>query len=58
MKYANYYVDYMVYASLLGKSLFVALGKSFLVFCKIFTPGDGGNNLFAPGIQTFVTQGD
>ena len=37
MKYANYYVDYMVYASLLGKSLFVAFGKSFLGFRKIFT---------------------
>ena len=29
----------MVYASLLGKSLFVVFGKSFLGFCKIFTPG-------------------
>ena len=42
MKYANYYVDYMVYASLLGKSLFVAFGKSFLGFRKIFTPGSKG----------------
>ena len=39
MKYANYYVDYMVYASLMGKSLFVAFGKSSLGFRKIFTPG-------------------
>ena len=38
MKYANYYVNYMVYASLLGKSLFVAFGKSFLGFREIFTP--------------------
>ena len=38
MKYANYHVDYMVYASLLGKSLFVTFGKSFLGFRKIFTP--------------------
>ena len=41
MKYVNYYVDYMVYLSLLGKSLFVAFGKSFLGFCKIFTPAIG-----------------
>ena len=34
MKYANYYVNYMVYASLLGKSLFVAFGKVSLVFVK------------------------
>ena len=38
MKYANYYVDYMVYDSLLGKSLFVAFGKSYLGFRKISTP--------------------
>ena len=38
MKYVNYYVDYMVYVSLLGKSLFEAFGKSFLGFRKIFTP--------------------
>ena len=38
MKYVNYYVDYMVYVLLLGKSLFVAFEKCFLGFCKIFTP--------------------
>ena len=38
MKYAIYYVDYMVYATFLGKSLLVAFGKGFLGFCKIFTP--------------------
>ena len=38
MKTTNYFVDYMVYASLLGKSLFLALGKGFFGFCKIFTP--------------------
>ena len=38
MKITNYLVDYMVYASLLGKSLFLAFGKGFLGFCKIFTP--------------------
>ena len=38
MKYANYYVDYIIYVSLLGRSLFVAFGKSFLGFRKIFTP--------------------
>ena len=32
MKYANYYVNYMVYESLLGKNLFV--GKVSLVFIK------------------------
>ena len=31
--------DYMVYASRLGKSLFVTFGKSFLDFCGILTPG-------------------
>ena len=39
MKYVNSYVHYMVYVSLLGKSLFVAFGKSFLCFRKIFTCG-------------------
>ena len=38
MKNTNYLVDYMVYASLLGKSLFLSFGKGFHVFCKIFTP--------------------
>ena len=38
MKNMNYLVNYMVYASLLGKSLFLAFGKGFFVFCKIFTP--------------------
>ena len=37
-KNTNYYVDYMVYVSLLGKSLFAAFGKGFLGFRKIFTP--------------------
>ena len=37
MKITNYLVDYIVYASLLGKSLFLAFGKGFLGFCKIFT---------------------
>ena len=32
MKYANYYVNYMVYESLLGKNLFV--GKVSLIFVK------------------------
>ena len=40
MKNTNHYVDYMVYVSLLGKSLFVAFGKSFLGFRKIFTPAE------------------
>ena len=38
MENMNYLVDYMVYASLLGKSLFVAFGKSFFGFRKIFSP--------------------
>ena len=42
----NYLVDYMVYASLLGKSLFLAFGKGFLGFRKIFTPDSLGSNLF------------
>ena len=40
MKYVNYYVDYMVYVLLLGKSLFVAFGISVLGFRKIFTPAE------------------
>ena len=39
IKNANYLVDYMVYASLLGKSLFLSFGKGFPSFRKIFTPG-------------------
>ena len=39
MKITNYFVDYMVYVSLLGKSLFLAFGKGFLGLRKIFTPG-------------------
>ena len=38
MKNTNNYVDYKVYASLLGKSLCVGFGKGFLSFRKIFTP--------------------
>ena len=38
MKITNYLIDSMVYASILGKSLFLAFGKGFLGFCKIFTP--------------------
>ena len=38
MKNTNYLVVYMVYASLLRKSLFLAFGKSFFGFCKIFIP--------------------
>ena len=34
----NYYIDNMVYMSLLGKSLFVAIGKCFLSFRKICPP--------------------
>ena len=36
MKITNYLVNHMVYASLLGKSLFLAFGKGFVGFCKIF----------------------
>ena len=34
MKNTNYLVDFMVYASLLGKSLFLSFGKGFHVFVK------------------------
>ena len=40
MKNAKYYVDYMTYVSVLGKSFFVDFRKGFRGFCKIFTPGD------------------
>ena len=39
MKNMNYYVDQMVYAQLLGISLFLAFGKALLDFRNIFTPG-------------------
>ena len=38
IKNTNYLVDYMVYASFLGKSLLLAFGNSFPDFRKIFTP--------------------
>ena len=39
MKDTNYHVDYPVYASFLGKSLFVVFGKSFHGFAK-YSPLD------------------
>ena len=33
-KYKNYFVDFMVYASLMRRSLFLSFGKGFLSFVK------------------------